>query len=199
MKTNAFDKKNVKNKNNNKERYAFVNFLNSDYKYIYKCDKNIRVGDVVEAPTNNYAFKNPAIVREVKKLAEWQLPIAKTRILKINRIISWQDIDGIFDNSKYIKKHIDWRFLKEWKENGQNDWMTSWKSDFGYTLSYEQDGVFEVFYFNEKTEDVFEYYTITSKKDFDMKVSYAQTIISQYYHQIISEEAFKTMFERVSF
>jgi len=183
--------------NDKKEKYVFVNFKDSKMNYIYKTDLNLKTGNIVEAPTLNYVMKGTAIVKVVIKLADWELPIEKNRILKISNILSQEDENGIFDKVNFMLKRIDKNLLKELKKDYENDWVVCWKSNFGYTLSHEQDGVFEVFYFDDKTEDVFEEYTITSKQNFDIKLSFAQTIVSQYFHNTISEETFKELFEKI--
>ena len=166
------------------------------YNYIYKCNDNIKIGNVVEAPTLKYVLKETAIVKEIIELADWELPIEKSRILTLSKVILQED-DGKFCKKKFMAKNIDKNLLKEWKFNYENDWVICWKSNFGYTISHEQNGVFEVFYYNEKTEDEFIEYTITSKENLEIKLAYAQTIVSQYYHKIISYETFKEMFDKI--
>ncbi len=180
-----------------KENYIFVHFENNSMEYIYKSNLNLKPGNIVEAPTLNYVIKQNAIVTEVVELADFELPIEKTKILTITKFISEKDENGVFDKIGYIKNLIDKKYLKEWKLHYEDYWLKCWKSTFGYTISYEQDGVLEVFYFDKKTEFVFRKYTITDQDNLDIKLAFVKTITSQLFYKLITKDDFITKLEKL--
>lgn len=180
-----------------KEKYVFVKFPKSNYEYIYKTDIDLEVGNIVEAPTGNYTDASEAIVTKVENLSEKELPIAKQRILKITKLISKMDERGNFDVFNFIVHYPKFEFLEEWKLEMKDDWVTVWGSSFNYKISYEKDGVLEVFYIPQNFEYYFGRNTITSPKHLKQKIAYVQTITSQFYHKIIDLKTFDELFDKL--
>jgi len=54
-----------------KERYAYVEYKDCSSKlWIYKCDENFSVNDIVEAPVFDYSYTNIAIIKKIKYLTD---------------------------------------------------------------------------------------------------------------------------------
>ncbi len=184
-----------------KQKYVYVKFEKSDQLYLYKTDLDCKKGYIVEAPVCNYLLKERAIVDKVVFFPKNKIPIAKNRILEITKILSDKPDpkqDKKYAHLKYIKNYAKFDYLQEWKYEGSDGYTKCWKSDFGYSLSYQKDGTLEVFFFDPKTEYDFCEYTITSPKNLNYKIAYAETLVSQFYHKEISHEQFNTLFARIN-
>lgn len=182
---------------NNKQKYIYVKFEESDMEYIYQTDLNCKIGNIVEAPTLNYVIMKKAIVTKIKHLSDNELPIDKSRILRISKIFSKKDEEGVFDNISYIKKYIEAKYSKIWHHDSENDWVKCWKSNFGGHISYEYDGIFEVCFGELYDDNFFISYTITDKENFNIKLKFAETILSKLYYKIITKEEFSELFSKI--
>ena len=183
-----------------KEKYVYVKFPKNNYEYIYKTDLNLDIGNVVEVPTANYTDASEAIVTKIVELSDNELPIGKNKILKVTKLISKKDEHGNFDVYNFIKHYPKYEFLEEWKLEFQDDWTTIWKSSFNYKISYEKDGVLEVFNLPnmlENWEDYFEDYVITSPINLKQKIAYVQTITSELHRKIIDLKTFQELLDKL--
>ena len=183
-----------------KERYAFVKYKDSSSKlWIYKCDDRFSVNDIVEAPTFDYSYNNIAIIKKIKYLSDKQLPNEKDRILTISNKLNKRDYDKYFHPFKFMKTYINEVCLKKWSFSEKNSWVEFYNSTFGGQISYEKDGVLICSLGNCMNDDFFEDYTITSRKNLQIKLKFLQTALYNLYYKLIDEEEFKELFNIVNF
>ena len=180
-----------------KEKYAYVNFLNSKYPYIYKCGIDLKVGNIVEAPTYNYAIKEDAVVVKVKNLAVKDLPIEKSKILTITKILPRKEYLLKHDNIFFMREYIKNKKTQKWKFDYESDWVKVWKSSYGGEISHEKDCVFTASLGDIMADDYFQEYTITSHKDFKVKLKYAKILLDELYYKKIDEKEFRKLFSRL--
>ena len=160
-----------------------MQFKDSLSQWIYKCDGTFYVDDIVEAPTFKGAIINIAIVKSVVRLRDDELPIEKNRILTITTKLDNKKYEKDFHPLEFMKKHIRRDYLKEWKFAGENDWAKFYESSFGGEISYGQDGVLICSLGDCRDKDYFQEYTITGTKNFDLKIKYLQTALTELYYK----------------
>ena len=181
-----------------KERYAYVEYKDCSSKlWIYKCDEGFSVNDIVEAPTFDYAYNNIAIIKKIKYLTDKHLPIDKDRILSISNKLNKHEFDKYFNPLSFMKNYINKEHLKEWTLPSKNNWVEFYNSTFGGQISYEEDGVLICPLGNCINHDFFEEYTITSRKNLQIKLKFLKTALSELYYNIISEDQFKELLDIV--
>ena len=183
-----------------KERYAFVKYKDSSSKlWIYKSDDRFSVNDIVEAPTFDYSYNNIAIIKKIKYLSDKQLPIEKDRILTISNKLNKRDYDKYFHPLKFMKAYINEVCLKKWSFSEKNSWVKFYNSTFSGQISYEKDGVLICSLGNCMNDNFFEEYTITSRKNLQIKLKFLQTALYNLYYKLIDEEEFKELLNIVNF
>lgn len=180
-----------------KNKYAYVIFEEAGAKYIYRNNVNCQKGNIVKVPTNNGLFFHEVFVVETVELEDFDLPIYKRDILRIEEIISEKDETFKFDSLGYIKSKIDHILIKEWEFSYQTDWIKVYKSSFGGEISYENDGVLSYSFGDMLAKDYFISYTITTPKNLDIKIYFVETLVSKLFRNQISLEEFNTMIARV--
>ena len=180
-----------------KERYAFVQYKDnySSILWIYKCDENFSVNDIVEAPVCDYAYNNIAIIKKIKYLSDQQLPIDKNQILTISNKLNKLEYDKYFHPLNFMKNYIKCEHLKEWSFSEKNNWVEFYNSTFGGQISYENDRVLTCSLGNCMDDDFFEEYTITSRKNLKLKIKFLETALSELYYKIINEAQFKELLD----
>lgn len=77
-----------------KERYALVKFQSFGFEYTYKCDKNVKRGNVVKVPVEGERELKEVIVSKIKYLTEDELPVPKERIKTVDSVVSEKDVDN---------------------------------------------------------------------------------------------------------
>ena len=180
------------------ETYLYVKFKDGLSQWIYKCDGTFYVDDIVEAPTFKGAIINIAIVKSVVRLRDDELPIEKDRILTITKKLDKNKYEKDFHPLEFMKKRIRIDYLKEWKFAGENEWAKFYESSFGGEISYEQDGVLICSLGDCRNKDYFQEYTITGTKNFDLKIKYLQTALTELYYKNITEQEFIELLNIVS-
>lgn len=182
----------LKNRGNAVDRYVKVSFDGGSYCYTYKCTNlDVEVGDVVDAPSNNYALYQPALVKKIEYLTDYQLPIRKDRILTLDKIISKQDADCLFDKVGFIKSKIDKELVKEWRFVEDNGYYKGYESTFGGTITYQPDDAFMEFWIGDMLEpDLFIDNVNTNMDHFDDKIQFVETLLSQLYYGKINDDQF---------
>ena len=181
-----------------KERYAYVEYKDCSSKlWIYKCDESFSVDDIVEAPVFDYSYTNIAIIKKIKYLYDRHLPIEKDKILTISNKLNKQEYNKYFYPLNFMKNYINKEHLKEWKFSNKNNWVEFYNSTYGGQISYEKDGVLICSLGNCINDDFFEEYTITSRKNLQIKLKFLKTALSELYYNIISEDQFKELLDIV--
>ena len=180
------------------ETYLYVQYKDSLSQWIYKCDGTFYVGDIVEAPTFKGALVNVAIVKRVVKLSDDELPIEKDKILTITKKLDKKQYEKDFHPLEFMKKYIRKDYLKEWKFASENDWVKFYEASFGGEISYEQDGVLICSLGDYMDKDYFQEYTITNTRNFDLKIKYLQTALTELYYKKTTEQEFIELLNVVS-
>ena len=158
--------------------------------YVYKSEGLFNVGDVVEAPTNNYETNDVGIVKKVKFLSRNKLPVEYERVLKITKKLNTSEYVKDFFPIRYMKERINESLIKEWQFAYKNNWVKVYTSEFEGCVSYEKDGVFTGSLYKCTDENFFEEYTLTNRKNFKIKLKYFQTILSELYYRKITQSEF---------
>ena len=165
------------------ETYLYVQYKDSLSQWIYQCDGTFYVGDVVEAPTFKGAIINVGIVKSIVRLTDDELPIEKDKILTITKKLDKKQYEKDFHPLEFMKKRVRKDYLKEWKFDSKNSWVEVYKSSFGGQISYEQDGVLICSLGDYMDKDYFQEYTITNTRNFDLKIKYLQTVLTELYYK----------------
>ena len=180
-----------------KEKYAYVAFSKNGFKYIYKCGPNIKVGNVVNAPTLNYSMSSEAVVTRIVKLDDDHLPIEKNKILTLTEVLDKKYVDPKIKDLRFMKRMIIRKYLREWEKGFKNDWVIVYRSNYGASISYEKDGVLEVYYGDIESEEWFFEYTITTTENLKTKLNYVKTITHQLFYKEIDEQTFLKYLDKV--
>lgn len=176
-----------------KEKYLFIQFKHSSRLYAYKYAGDFMVGDIVEAPINNYTMNDVGLVKKIKSLSRNNSPVDYDRILTISKKLDFREYEKDFFPIRFMKKYIKKTLIREWRRDYKNDWVEVYSSKFGGCISYEKDGVFSGSLNKCMDNNYFEEYTITNTKDFKIKLRYFQTILSELYYKNISIEVFNEL------
>jgi len=179
-----------------KESYVFVVFNKGGYQFLYKNKANCKVGDVVEAPTCNYAISQKALVTKSVKLADSQLPISKDKILDITKILQ-DDSFLTFDSIKFLKNKIDKNLIKEWKLINKTSWYKFYTTKNGCKICLEKDGVLTCSIGDVLDDNYIEEYAIINTKKSKFKLKYVKTLVSQLYYNVIDKETFDELLQKV--
>lgn len=126
-----------------KERYALVKFAPYTYEYTYKCDKNVKKGNIVRVPVAGYKKLQEVIVSKIKYLSDDELPVAKDKIKTVASVASEKDDDNRF------YENLDEKYAFEKDVNVEKLWKKEKKSEIIY----------------DDLEGMTYKYTLTSKKD----------------------------------
>ncbi len=173
-----------------KETYLYVQFKDSSAEWIYKSKGTFHVGDIVEAPVFKGAIVNIAIIKKIVKLQDNELPIEKERILTIAKKLNKKTYEKDFHPLKFMKKHIKNNYLKEWEFASEDDWIKVYRSSFDGQISYEKDGVLICSLGDILNQNYFQEYTITDTQNFDLKIQYLQSSLTELYYKNITEQEF---------
>lgn len=179
-----------------KEIYVFVVFNKGGYQYIYRNKANCKVGDVVEAPTCNYAISQKALVTKSVKLADCQLPIDKDKILDITKILQ-EDSFLTFDSNKSLKNKIDKNLIKEWRLINKTSWYKFYATKNNCKICLEKDGVLTCSIGDAFDDNYIEEYTIIKTKKYNFKLKYVKTLVSQLYYNMIDKKTFGELLQKV--
>ena len=173
-----------------KEKYLLIQFKHSSRLNVYKFVGDFKVGDVVEAPINNYTMNEVGLVKKIKRLTGNNLSVEYQRILTITKKLNANDYAKDFFPIKFMKSYIKPSLIKEWWFDYKNDWVEVYSSKFGGCISYEKDSVLTGSLYKCTDENYFEEYTQTNRKNFKIKLRYLQAILTELHYNKINESEF---------
>ena len=124
--------------------------------------------------------------------------IEKEKILTITKKLDKKLYEKDFYPLEFMQKYIRRDYLKKWKFAGENDWAKFYESSFNGEISYEQDGILICSLSDYRDKDYFQEYTITNTRNFDLKIKYLQTVVTELYYKKITEQEFSELLNVVS-
>lgn len=110
-----------------KERYALVKFRPKTMPYTYKCDENVKKGNIVLVPVSGYPEPKEVIVYKIKYLKDSHLPVSKDKIKSVLSVVSESDVENKFTENLNIRYYFE--------KDGQvdNNWVES-REDSGFDV-----------------------------------------------------------------
>lgn len=138
----------LKKENVLKERYALVKFAPYTCEYTFKCDKNVKKGNIVRVLVHGYKKPQEVIVSKIKYLSDDELPVSKDRIKSVLSVVCEKD-----ENNRFYE-NLDEKY--------------AFKKDTNVEKLWKKEKRREVYC--DDLDDMMYKYTLTSKKN-DAKLS----------------------------